>query len=210
MNSIIRQKEEILKLIEDFGVELDNVQSIHLIGSHFWGYASEAESDIDLLIIDKDYVNTDEIAIEDMRINAIRSNIKGLRKNMIEGNFWKFLISQKNFYPLYGHPVTMEFESTREQTRNYFQSKYERDVETIINLPIKSGFHTVMKFIQYLNHTQNIGSYKLTDFSISPDLNEKEKEILEKAYIHTFNRTDADQSLKIEIKDIAQKLFELI
>lgn len=202
-SEIIEKKKYLLQKIESQGVDMDNLKTLILLGSHLWGYAGE-DSDIDLLAIYKSKPTKliepfDNVTIE------IQVDLERLKSKMQRSNWDNYSTIKYCSYPLFGALPLLNF--SRANIVGWLKEKYDFHISTIAELKTKQGFLTVMSRVFYLNHFfSDVGSFKLHDFLFCKYLTSEDKNFLEMQLLNLFKRRDNSKEEKLRMIQIAEEL----
>lgn len=206
IHKILARKQTIFSDLKDKGLDFNNVEAILLTGSYFWGYADESESDVDLILIEKEWTEREPIFMDDVNIEVF-THVSALKENMKKSNWGKYYLTQFCSYPLFGEAPTLKFDHSH--IANDFKRKREFDVDTIPGKGVKAGFHAVMKRVFFLNYLKGRVTFRLTDFVHCEELSQDEKVFLEDCYVTVFNKVNSSKKAS-ELRDLALSLEELI
>lgn len=203
LSDIIEKKDYLIKKIESQGVDMNNLKTLLLLGSHLWGYAGE-DSDIDLLAIYKNKPTNliepfDNVTIE------IQVDLERLESKMQRSNWDNYSTIKYCSYPLFGKIPQLNF--TRTNIVSWLNEKHDFHISTITELRTKQGFLTVISRVFYLNHFfSDVGSFKLHDFLFCKYLTSEDKNFLEFQLLNLFKRRDNSKEEKLRMMQIAERL----
>lgn len=196
---ILEQKEVILSKIQKAGIDIDNLHSVHLFGSHFWGYANE-NSDIDLYIVLKS--PKDKVPDIDNLSLHYQITTEEINQKISNGSWASFYVLNYCSELLYGEKVkTIEYPKVK--IKDYLKEKSE-DYNLIDEKGLPFAFIVIMLRIFFLNYVIGINSFKLDDFKKSNVLSVEQKTFLERKYNDLYMGRRIDN----EDRQVFQKLFK--
>ncbi len=205
---ILEQKEVILSKIQKAGIDIDNIHSVHLFGSHFWGYANE-NSDIDLYIVLKS--PKDKVPDIDNLSLHYQITTEEINQKISNGSWASFYVLNYCSELLYGEKVkTIEY--PKEKINDYLKEKSE-DYNLIDEKGLPFAFIVIMLRVFFLNFVNGIKSFELTDFRKCNGLSFDQKSFLERKYQdlygdRSFNDHDKSEFKKI-FKELDLRIFNL-
>jgi len=178
ISDIILQRQRILGLIEKVGIPLSNLQSVHLFGSHYWGYDTD-KSDIDLYIV----VKKKQEQVKDIENLALhyQQTPQNIQKAIKKGGWGSFYTLKFASYRLFGQYFDIQ-KFKKEKILDYLKSvDYEK--EEVNRKDRKWAFFSFIKRMFIVNYFQNnISTYKINDFQKCSQLEDEEINFLEKEY----------------------------
>lgn len=130
MNAPLIDKKEILKELSDIGITQDNIISVYLFGSNYWGYANE-KSDIDLYVIIKKDIGIKQLDLDKISFRYI-STLEETKEAILKGSWARFYVLRYASELLIGEEVSLP-DYPREKTVIYLDGKRE-DVESVEQL----------------------------------------------------------------------------
>lgn len=207
MANPIIDKEEILKELKNIGITQDNLVSVYLFGSKYWGYANE-ESDIDLYVITKKDIGIKQLDLEKISFRYI-STLEETTEAVIKGSWARFYVLKYASKLLIGKEVSLP-DYPKEKAVEYLNAKKE-DIEKIPIAPLKWGYLTLMAHIFLINYF----FYKSINFSLDSYkecrlLNNEEQEFISKLKKSLFNHKDVSLVQKEKIVRIIEKIDKYI
>ncbi|MGI5897837.1 MAG: nucleotidyltransferase domain-containing protein [Candidatus Dojkabacteria bacterium] len=200
-------KKEILRELGKIGITEDNVLSVYLFGSNYWGYANE-QSDIDLYVIVKEDVGFKQLDLGKISFRYI-CTLEETKEAILKGSWARFYVLKFASRLLIGKKVVLP-NYPKEKALAYIDGKRE-DVEKVVESPLKWGYMTLMVRIFLINYLfLDINSFDLKAYEKCNLLSEKEKEFIDMLYDNLFNHKDVDIQEKRKIVKIIDKLEEYI
>jgi len=203
----IIDKKDILKELKAIGITENNLISVYLFGSNYWGYANE-KSDIDLYVIVKKDVGVKQLDLDRISFRYI-STLEETTEAILKGSWARYYVLKYASQLLIGERITLPT-FPKEKVKEYLNAKKE-DVEKITKSPLKWGYLTLLAHIFLLNYF----FYNSTDFSLDSYkecklLNKREKEFISKLKESLFNHNDVSLAQKREIVKVVEKIDEYI
>lgn len=203
MANPIIDKEEILKELKKIGITQDNLVSVYLFGSCYWGYADE-KSDIDLYVIIKKDVGIKQLDLDKISFRYI-STLEETKEAILKGSWARYYVLKYTSKLLIGDRVELP-EYPKEKVKEYLEAK-KKDTGIIPQSPLKWGYLTLMAHIFLLNHL----FYKTTDFSLDSYkeckfLNKEDQEFISKLKEALFNHKDVSVTQKERIVKTIEKI----
>ena len=203
MNGPVIDKKEILRELSNIGITEDNLLSVYLFGSNYWGYANE-KSDIDLYVIVKKDIGLKQLDLERISFRYI-CTLEETEEAILKGSWARFYVLKFASRLLIGKKVTLP-DYPKEKAIAYIDGKRE-DVEKILQSPLKWGYITLMVRVFLINYLFfNINSFNLKSYEECNILNEKEKEFLSILYDKLFNHKEIEREDKEKIIEIIENL----
>lgn len=196
-------KKEILKELNKIGITEDNLISVYLFGSNYWGYANE-KSDIDLYVIIKKDIVIKQLDLEKISFRYI-STLEETKEAILKGSWARFYVLKYASKLLIGKDVPLP-EYPKEKAIDFINGKRE-DVAKILESPLKWGYMTLIIRIFLINYLFfRIDSFNLKSYEICEILSEEEKEFISMLYENLFNHNDVAIEDKKRIVEIIEKL----
>jgi len=207
MDNPIIDKEEILKELKNIGIKQDNLVSVYLFGSNYWGYANE-NSDIDLYVIVKKDVGVKQLDLDRISFRYI-STLEETTEAILKGSWARYYVLKYASELLIGERITLP-SFPKEKVKEYLNAKKE-DVERITESPLKWGYLTLIAHIFLLNFF----FYKSTNFSLDSYkecklLDKDEREFISELKERLFKHKGVSKKDKYEIVRIIEKLDKYI
>ena len=207
MDYSIIDKKEILRELQNIGITEDNLISVYLFGSNYWGYANE-ESDIDLYVITKKDIGIKQLDLEKISFRYI-STVEETTEAVLKGSWARYYVLKYASQLLIGEKITLP-RFPKEKVEEYLNAKKE-DVEKITKSPLKWGYLTLLAHIFLLNYF----FYHNTDFSLESYkecklLNKREQEFISKLKESLFDHEDVSLDQKREIVNVVEKIDKYI
>lgn len=201
LQKLIQQREEILSKVIEAGIPKENIHSIHVFGSYFWGYAN-IDSDIDLYVILKEQREK----VKDIEKISLHYQITPTQvtQKIKLGSWASYYVLKYASYRLFGEKLEVP-KYPKHKFIDYLAKK-RADINNFKIYPAKVQFIVVMVRIFYLNYLNNIGSFRLTDFQKCKLLSQAEVELLEKVYTNVFSRNNNSSEEIEELLSIANKI----
>lgn len=203
MDKPIINKEEILKELKKIGITEDNIVSVYLFGSNYWGYANE-KSDIDLYVIIKKDIGVKQLDLEKISFRYI-STLEETTEAILKGSWARYYVLKYASQLLIGQSITVP-PFPREKVKEYLKAKKE-DVEKIPQCPLKWGYQRLLAHIFLLNYFfYNSKNFTLDSYKESKLLNQSEKEFIDKLKKALFHHNEVSIVEKEKIVEIIRKI----
>lgn len=203
MNGPVINKKEILRELSNIGITEDNLLSVYLFGSNYWGYTNE-KSDIDLYVIVKKDIGIKQLDLEKISFRYI-CTLEETEEAILKGSWARFYVLTFASRLLIGEKVSLP-DYPKEKALDYINGKKE-DVVKILQSPLKWGYMTLMMRIFLINYLfSNIYSFHLKSYEECSMLNEKEKEFISMLYDKLFNHKEVGMEDKKRIVEIIDRL----
>lgn len=201
MNGPVIDKKEILKELGKIGITKNNLVSVYLFGSNYWGYANE-ESDIDLYVIIKKDIGIKQLDLDKISFRYI-CTLEETEEAILKGSWARFYVLKFASRLLIGEKVSLP-DYPKEKALAYIDGKRE-DVEKILKAPLKWGYITLMIRVFLINYLfLDIKSFNLKSYEECKVLNEEDKRFISTLYENLFKHKDVG----IEEKKMVIKLIE--
>ena len=191
--------EELKKL----GVEKEDVVSIYLFGSRYWGYFTD-DSDFDLYVVLRNKINLDQIDVGLISFRYLSTEEETIEA-VAKGSWARYYVLKSASSLIYGKTIRLP-EYPRNKFFDYLKVK-RVDVEKIIEAPLKWGYVTLMARVFFVNYFLNKSEkYNLESFKYCDMLSDEEKIFTEGLYRKLFDHSPADVEEKQEIVRIIDKI----
>jgi len=203
MNGPVIDIKEILKELRNIGITEDNLVSVYLFGSNYWGYAND-KSDIDLYVIVKKDIGIKQLDLDKISFRYI-CTLEETEEAILKGSWARFYVLKFASKLLIGKKVSFP-DFPKEKALAYIDGKKE-DVEKILKSPLKWGYITLMIRVFLINYLFfNINSFNLKSYEECNILNEKEKGFISMLYERLFNHKEIGMEDKKRIVEIINRL----
>ncbi len=207
MNGPVIDIKEILKELSNIGIKEDNLVSVYLFGSNYWGYANE-KSDIDLYVIVKKDIGIKQLDLDKISFRYI-CTLEETEEAILKGSWARFYVLKYASRLLIGDEVSLP-DYPKNKAIAYIDGKRE-DVEKIIQSPLKWGYVTLMIRVFLINYLFfNINSFNLKSYEECEILSEDDKKFICMLYNNLFNHNGVDIEDKKKIIEIIDNLEKYI
>ena len=194
---------EVFSELKKLGVGKEDVVSIYLFGSRYWGYAKE-DSDFDLYVVLRNKISLDQ---KDVGLISFRyiSTESETCEAIEKGSWARYYVLKFASKLIYGESIKLP-EYPRNKFSDYLKAK-RVDVEKIVESPLKWGYLTLMARVFYVNYYfDRIERFDLKSFKDCTFLTDSEKKFILGLYEKLFGYKLATMAEKQEIVRIVNKI----
>lgn len=199
--------DEIFNTLGNIGIKQEDVVSIYLFGSYYWGYAAEG-SDLDLYVILK--THSDRTNVKAGNIHFVYINTEDECNEKIRQGSWShYYVLNHTSRGIWGKKIKF-VEYPRDKALLYLKEK-EGDLEGILIDKAKWSILTLMARVFLADYFLfNIKTFKLTDFKKCPIFNKEEKKFINMVYVKLFKGEDITMEDRRRMVELCEKVEEYI